>query len=160
VLGSLGALGGAWNAIAAALSPAFMGWMPPDDAAFQAMQAAMRKWVPWQVAVGVALLLVAGVLLASGVGMVRYRRWSVRAAWIWIILKALAVTGSSVVTGLHQRDQMQAMAEAGTPLPAGLVGGMAIGSAILYWLWGMVYPAFLCVWLVRPSIRKQTRDWP
>lgn len=160
VLGSLGALGGAWNAIGAALAPAFMGWMPQDDAAFQAMQAAMRKWMPWQVAVGVALFLVAGVLLASGVGMVKCRGWSVRAAWVWIVLKVLAVTGSAVVTGLHQRDQMQAMAQAGTPMPTGMAGGMALASAILYWLWGMVYPAFLCVWLARPSIRKRTRDWP
>jgi uncharacterized membrane protein SirB2 len=159
VLGVLGVLGGLFNAIGAAFSGWAMSVMPRDDAASRAMLEVMERWRPWQIGVGAALVLVAGLLLASGIGMLLRRRWSVRAAWAWIVLKMVVVTASAAVTGLQQRDQMTAMAQAGAPFPGGFAGAMGIFSALLYWLWGALYPGFLCVWLARGTIRRRVAAW-
>lgn len=115
--------------------------------------------MPWQAAAGVGLTLTAGLLLVWGIGMLGRRRWSVRVAWLWIVLKVAVVTGSALVTGLQQRDQMAAMAQSGVPLPGGMAGAMAVFPAAIYWAWGVLYPAFLCVWLSRGSIRRQVARW-
>lgn len=159
VLGVLGILHGAWSTAYAILFPPMMAWLPVYDAAAGAMRDSMERWMPWQAAAGVALTLTAGLLLVSGIGMLGRRRWSVRLAWLWIVLKVAVVTGSALVTSLQQRDQMAAMAQSGVPIPGGMSGATAVFSAAIYWAWGVLYPAFLCGWLLRGSIRRQVARW-
>lgn len=164
VIGVISIVYGLWgvlNGCGGIFSPFYMqhlGGVIPDDQS-KAVFDGLSEHFGLGLAVGLSGLLVGGLLLASGIGLILRRRWSIRAHTIWAVL-AILQSGLAGVYGFYiQQTQFQAMKAGGMPpmpipMEAFAVVGLFIGLVFL-----CVYPTFVLVWFFRATIRAQMVGW-
>ncbi|UCC32567.1 MAG: hypothetical protein JSU86_09840 [Phycisphaerales bacterium] len=157
VLGGLGCLGGCWGAVSPLFMGVFVEMVPQSQAA---MFDQFQEWGPW---ITVSSLVAAGLavlLLADGIGILRHRRWAVRAAYCWAGLKMVYVVASTAWTFTMQQEQFQAMAQQNLPGIGGgffvAMGAFSVGFGIV---WGWALPVFFLVWFSLPKIRREVAGW-
>ena len=170
ILGAGGALGNCFGVVTPLLMGAFQDVikdaMPqgagPDP--FATLEA-VEKYIPWSIALQVLLLGLSVLLLVAGIALVRRRRWSIKGAAMWAILKILAGVPSAVLGYLSFKATMEAMQnvpnmnqmDAGMMSMMGSVGGMATVVGGL--LWGCAFPAFILIWFSRRKIKEEVAGW-
>lgn len=153
---------GALVALFSAGVPLFSGWTQgfgQTNQSFLAPFKAMNSHSRLYAALGVGLLLLAGLQLAGGIGLLNARRWCRPALLSYALLKIVAagleLWLSIVVTQQQQIDMAQANM-APPPAAAGLINMVVLG---LNTAWKCLWPVFLLVWFNRPSIKAQIRKW-
>lgn len=161
VFGGLGLLFNLWGTIQNLFLNAFIAKMSaqnnPDVAAVI---------VAWSTPMGLASLLqlsISSLLLASGIGMVMRRPWSIPAARLWAWAKIASTIVTAVLTVLMQREQFAAMTQQmqgqGPGTPAGFFTGILVFTAAFTIAWGWALPIFVLIWLRRQSSRREIATW-
>jgi hypothetical protein len=148
IVGVLGAMSAAWGIVSFSLFPEMMRAMPPEAV------AAMEKMKGLTIALSAVGLPVAVLLLASGIGLVRRRRWSVSTAKIWAALRILVAIAGSVGGVLMQDAMMQ-----GNPGMAGMPAGFMRTMQMIGFAWGCGLPVFFLIWLSRAKIKAEVASW-
>lgn len=128
-----------------------------------AILSVMREWMPAQLAIAGTGLLVSGLLLAAGIGVLRERRWGVRAMHVWAAMRIALGVGQALATVGQHRDQLAAMAES-DPSMAGAMSaagssGFTAAQFVLVLGWAAILPVFMLVWFGLKEIKGQTRSW-
>lgn len=159
VLASLGILGACWGIAASLLLDAAF----PGSFLFGVgAPVTTAAWQVWLALSQAATGIVAGLLLAAGIGLVRRRRWGVRASCCWAILKMIVVVLWTAVSYGAQQAQFRqtALSNPGMPVPpTGLVTiAMLVGVGFTI-LWGWALPVFMLIWFSRGRIKNEVAEW-
>ncbi len=167
VFGVLGALGKCWGMATPlffAVMERFFASMPEDEVPEGFGQSfSMMGAYAWPIA-GVSLLktIVACLLVAVGIGLLKQRAWAPVWAIRYAVLDMVLTLGEGTLGALAQVAQMEAM-QAADPTAFGPIGGwttlIAYGSVGLGVLVSLVWPVFLIVWFTRRRVREQTSTW-
>lgn len=158
VLGAGGILGGLYGALSPLMLDAMASMMPQG----QEMVAAAKELGGWTVAISLASVVLAGVLLAGGIGLVKRRRWSVSIIRIWALVRLLLVMANAVLTYQMTKGQFEMMSQqqpGGPPMPAGIGQGFAAIGVAVGVVWGWAFPVFVLIWLARGKIKAETSAW-
>ncbi len=167
VFGVLGALGKCWG-IATPLffmmMDRFFASMPQEEMPEAVGRSfSMMGVYAWPIA-GISLLktIVAGLLVAVGIGLLKRRAWAPAWAIRYAVLDIVLSLGEGVLGALAQVAQMEAM-QAADPTAFAPIGGwttlIAYGSVGLGVLLSMVWPVFLVVWFTRRRVREHVSTW-
>ena len=158
ILGVLGALGGC---IGLTFTP-FLGLMdnivPPEEAP---QLEGLAEMVPSLLATAFAGLVIAVLLLMGGIGLVRRRRWGVTACLTWAVVKMVYVVANAFIGYLVNQAQFEAMQSDPNlqNLPMGFFPAMGAVGSCFGIAWGWILPIFMLIWLTRPGIRAEVREW-
>jgi hypothetical protein len=170
VLGSLGILANLWGIAGIFVARAFSTSSTQSGAG-----PASVTHFPWSTSMLVAHGVFAGValcvsvwLLVAGIGLVRRKRWGVKATrgWAWArIATAVVQVGLTYWLQRVQFDAMQTqMASEGGPPPPAFFGALGTTFAavisVLTFAWAIAWPLVCLLWLRRPVIRAQYQRWP
>ncbi|HSW46695.1 MAG TPA: hypothetical protein VLM89_14125 [Phycisphaerae bacterium] len=98
-------------------------------------------------------------LLAIGIGLLKRRPWSVTLARFWAPLSILLAVCNFFVVHAMQKQMFEAMADQGTPVPQGMAGGIAAGSAACGLMFGCAFPVFMLIWFARRKIKDEVAGW-
>jgi len=159
ILGALGMLGGLWGMV----SPLFVSFMtsrmpPGAEHAFDAVE----QMNTWMVVGSILSLLVAGLLLAAGIGLLRRRLWGLACYSAWAMLKILWVAVNTGIT-LSMRDATMEFIGASNPsgpiIPARLTTLITVIVPVGALIWGWALPVFMLIWLSRAKIKAETVQW-
>jgi hypothetical protein len=159
VLGSLGVLGG----LCGTIGQLFMGTLMSmaEDPEAQKMAGAMAAATPYQATSGVMMLIAAALLLASGIGLVRRRRWGVKLSVVWAVVRIVFAVAQAVLAYLAHEAMMRELAkDPSIPLPPGMMWMGGLMGAAIGLVWGVAYPAFVLIWLNRRAVKEETAEWP
>ena len=167
VFGVLGALSKCWGMATPfffVLMERFFASMPEDEVPAEIGQSfSMMGAYAWPIA-GVSLLktIVACLLVAVGIGLLKQRGWAPAWAIRYAVLDMVLTLGEGVLGGLAQAAQMEAM-QAADPAAFGPMAGwttlITYGSVGFGVLVSMVWPVFLIVWFTRRRVREATSTW-
>lgn len=116
----------------------------------------------WSVIHGVAMLIVAAILLVAGIGLVRRRSSSIDTCRLWSVLKILLTIEACFFTAATQRVQFEAMqSQAPGTMPFGDDFTSMIIAATVVWalVWGCALPVFMLIWFARGKIKAETAQW-
>ena len=159
VFGVLGTLGACSSAMAPALMNLLKDNVPPQQ--MQGMEA-MGEWRGYMLALAVPTLVLALMLLALGVGILKRSRRAAKGVWAWAALKIILVVFSAYLGYMMQQAQFEAMRQApagpGGP-PPGFVDFFSRASLAFGIIWGWALPVFLLVWFNRRKIRTEVAQW-
>ncbi|MFQ5491092.1 MAG: hypothetical protein ACE5GE_10250 [Phycisphaerae bacterium] len=159
ILGALGMLGGLWGMLSPLIVSFMSSRMPPGaEHAFDATER-IKTWI---VAGSILGLLVAGLLLAGGVGLLRRRLWGVSCYRFWAVLKILLVAiNLGVAIAMHATtvEILQSSSPQGSVIPPGLASFMTVIIPALTLIWGWALPVFMLIWLARTKIKAETATW-
>jgi len=159
VFGALGAIGACFRMLSLLimqpLGQAAARQGQPDPFAF------MSDWAGWIVTVSVAALLVAGMLLAGGIGLLRRAAWGRGVILAWVVAKMILVIAQVFMNFEMQKDQMAALAESGTTVSGmqAMIQAMGVVGVVIGILWGWALPVFMLIWLSRAKVRAQVAGW-
>lgn len=151
ILGVLGALGAVWGVVGMTVMSGFMQSAPPE------VLAQLEQMKGWTIAASILSFPVCLLLLATGIGLVSRRQWSITTAKIWAVLKMLLVVFSMGMTW-----QMQGASFRSNPAMAGggnMVTVIQAVSMIFGLAWGWALPVFMLIWLSRTKIKTETAAW-
>ncbi|HRQ72942.1 MAG TPA: hypothetical protein PLU35_07935 [Phycisphaerales bacterium] len=167
VFGVLGALSKCWGMATPlffSMMDRFFASMPEEEVPEAVGQSfSMMGAYAWPIA-GVSLLktVVAGLLVAVGIGLLKQRAWAPAWAIRYAVLDMVLTLGEGTLGALAQVAQMDAM-QAADPTAFGPIGRwttlIAYGSVGLGVLVSLVWPVFLIVWFTRRRVREQTSTW-
>lgn len=111
----------------------------------------------------VVLLLLAGLLLAAGIGLVRSRPWGAKLSVWWAWGKLAASVAFVVASYQMQQTQMELMTR-DPSFPGGGPGGglmsvFVLLSMLASLIWFAAFPVFVLVWFARSRIKEQVANW-
>ena len=158
VLGAGGVLSGLSSAAMPMLVDAMGTAMPEMQRA--PLEAAQEHMV-WTVTSSLLSVLIAAALLAAGIGLVKRRAWSIRAARGWALVRLLFVGIAAVMAYRIGQAQFDAMAEQGDlgGLPEWLVDLLLPLTVVATLAWGWAFPVLILIWLGRAKIKAETGLW-
>lgn len=159
ILGALGILGGLWGMVSP-LFVSFMGSLMPPGAE-RAFEAA-EQMNTWTVVGSILGLLVAGLLLAGGIGLLRRRLWGLGCYGMWAILKILLVAVNAGIALSMQEATMEFINSSnprGPIISAGFTSVMTVIVPASTLIWGWALPVFILIWLARVKIKAETAKW-
>lgn len=102
---------------------------------------------------------IAGLLLASGIGMIVRRRWSSRTVQLWAVLKIVFSLAALVPALLMQQVQFQSMNTGPRPIPANYLMIVMVAGLVLGLLWAWALPIFVLLWFRRAAVRSEVANW-
>lgn len=162
VFGAGGVLLGGWGAVVNLFLIDFFAGLGGQGN--PAAATAMRDWSLPMGLLSLVNAAAAGLLLAAGIGMVRRRRWSIRAATLWAWIKIVLVVLGAVAAVFMQRVQFEAMTQNAANGPAAMPRGVMVGVLVVIGLftvaWGWALPIFTLVWLRLAGSRREIATWP
>ena len=170
VLSSLGMLmygcGAIWNAIWPAISAKISQTTAGGNKTFEAQLEVMRHYLPWNIVNAIVMVGLSAMLLMTGIGLLRRRRWSMRIGITWAVTRILWAVPASWVGYLIAIETFETMekaaADAGQPMPAGINGmlhAFGVGGIVLGALFVSALPAFVLIWFSRSKIRNEVAQW-
>jgi hypothetical protein len=119
-------------------------------------RAALERLEGW-VRLGNATHVLAGLaLLAGGILLVLRRRGAGAVCFVYAGLKAAAIA-LATLPALEQMNLI--MGSTAVPGSPAIINSIAKWSTIAGVLWGLLLPAFVVVWFLRPSIRREMSGW-
>jgi hypothetical protein len=108
--------------------------------------------------IGIGLEL---LLLFTGIGLLKRRRWSGKTAIVWAIGAIIASVIGGVAGQAEMQNQLAKMAQ-DPNLPPG-IGGFSKGIGVTSMWMGIcvacAFPVFMLIWFLRPSIRAEVLTW-
>ena len=165
VLGALGILGGGGGL----LTPFFMSLMselmrevvPKGQPTGMEALEALEQWSGWLITCSLLAIVIAAMLLAAGIGMLRHRRWAVRLGIYWATVKILFVVVQAAFNVPMQKEQLAAMGQMpNTPqLSGSFASAMTILTVIIGVAWGWALPVFLLIWFSRRKVKDDIAGW-
>ncbi len=166
VFGVLGVLAACMGLVSNVLVAIFGGSMQGMPEVQKAQFEVMRQYVVPNSIMMVVGTVVAAWLLVAGIGVLRRRPWSRRAAVGWAVAKILYAIPGSVLGYLLNKALFDAMEQAaidsGTPMPTGIFTSMQSGGAAMIGcetLWAWALPLFLIIWFRRASVKTEVERW-
>jgi hypothetical protein len=159
VFGACAALAGLWGMVSPLLVGAMYDAMPPGVNTAQMKVA--QEWTAYTVPLAGLTTLAAVLLLIAGVGLTMRKAWSPRLCISWAVLKMLIVLVNAGLGVVMMREVFSAMEDdpAMAGVPAGLMGGVAIGASAVGVIWGWALPVFMLIWFSRRKIKGQVAEW-
>lgn len=125
-------------------------------------------WVTTSVVLSLISLVLAGMIIAAGIGAVRFRAWSLKLHVWWAVLKIPVAAGVSVagafVSVAMFRSMQASMAAQGNPMIFGTgMNWVAIAGAVFNFLVAIAYPVAVLITtrfsaVREPLLGQQTRD--
>lgn len=97
--------------------------------------------------------LLAGLLLAGGIGLIRQRRWAVRVLLTWAWLRVVEGVVNAVVQAMMQREMFQQAGAQSPGMPAPFVHVMTVVSFVFALAWAAALPVFLLIWFRGRRVR-------
>jgi len=167
VFGVLGAISKCWGMATPfffGLMDRFFASMPEDEMPEAVRQSfSMMGAYAWPIA-GVSLLktVVACLLVAVGIGLLKQRAWAPAWAIRYAVVDMALTLGEGTLGALAQVAQMEAMQSADPAAFAPMTGWttlIAYGSVGLGVLVSLVWPVFLIAWFTRRRVRETTSTW-
>ena len=157
IVGVLALLGGLGGSVSWYFIEAF-GFRPPGAAD---TLAAVKEWKGLSIGSSLVSALVAAMLVAGSIGLLKRCAWSPGLLKLWAVLRILVAALAAVVALLITQSQFDAMrAEPGAVVPPqSLMKGIAVFGAAFTLLWGSALPVFMLIWLARPVIKLETSAW-
>lgn len=159
VFGVLGMLGACSSAMGPALMNLLKDKLPPQQR--QGMEV-MGEWSGYMLAIAVPTLILAALLLALGVGILKRSPKAAKGARVWAVLKIILVVCSAYGGYRMQEAQFEAMRQApagpGVP-PPGVLALVSRAGLAFSVVWGWALPVFFLVWFKRPKIRAEVAEW-
>ena len=157
VFGSMGTLAGFCGGLGSLFMGTMMSTFAKGNAQTQSMVDGMKAIMPYQL-ISCALTFIPGViLLISGIGTLRRRRWARRVSMLWVVVR-LVLGGIGVFVGLRTQQVMQQhMGSMPSPSWASIFQGPA--GMVIGLVWVSAYPIFILIWFNRAAIKKETATW-
>ncbi len=129
--------------------------------------AAAGQYAALTVGIYAVSLVLAGALLAGGIGLLNQRRWSRRVLLAWAVSKVVYAVPATMLQMMMQKDAMLAAqasaAGAGggamPPMANNIMQAMGVFGMIIGLAWLSALPAVMMAWLWRPTIRAQVNGW-
>ncbi|MBC7835795.1 MAG: hypothetical protein H7Y88_11950 [Phycisphaerales bacterium] len=126
-----------------------------------AVARAIEDEMPLQAALAGVGAILSVWLLASGIGLMMRRRWSVSSLRSWSILRILWVIASislMVIGPLVSAEQASRATRTADPSQA-TTSALWLVFLIIPLGWGLALPVFSLIWLSRPKIKAETAGW-
>ncbi len=120
-----------------------------------------KEQMAWTVASSLLSVLVAAVLLAAGIGLVKRRAWSLRLARGWAVVRCVFVVigaGMAYKMGEAQFEAMAGQSGLGS-LPEWFVELLVPLAVVISLAWGWAFPVLILIWLGRAKIKAETGLW-
>jgi hypothetical protein len=158
ILGVLGMIGGLMN-----LSGGF--WLEFSVTAgggtlTDELRAELVAIKPAMIGLAVSSMVIAGLLLATGILTLRRRPLARPVAIVWSTLKILLAVVSTLIAFAIQDIQIRSGLGGGGPAAMmWITRTMMGGSLILGALWTVALPVFLLIWFNRARIRAEITEW-
>lgn len=157
--------GGMLAGMGGIFGPMIQEWAASLAPQAQAQLEVTTKWRTWTVVSSAGALLIATLLLCSGIFLARRARHSVWMLRVWGLIKMVYAAFAAVLGYQMQKEAVEALlsdpsAMGGAPPFAPslfhAIGwiGIAIGVA---WAWAL--PVFVLIWFGRARIRRQIAEW-
>lgn len=103
--------------------------------------------------------LLAGLLLAAGIGILKRRRWSLAPAFVYAVARIIHATVSTIAQMPMQKEMLRSTSATPSPLPPRLMELLVNISVPITIAIGCALPVFLLIWLLRPRIKAETAAW-
>jgi len=103
--------------------------------------------------------LLAGLLLAAGIGILKCRRWSLAPAFVYSVARIIHATVANIAQMPMQKEMLRSTAATPSPLPPRLMELLVNISIPITIAIGCALPVFLLIWLLRPRIKAETAGW-
>ncbi|MFW6058903.1 MAG: hypothetical protein ACODAQ_01900 [Phycisphaeraceae bacterium] len=159
VLGALGLLGLIWQMAMPFVMEPFLNSLGPPGTA-QTQELAVQRH-PLMLASNVFQFVLAAILLAVGVLLIRRRalarRLGLTWAWLDIVAVVLGLTINYVLQQAHWAEQ-QAAGSATPGMQNFEQVGLIIGSLVGL-VFGCALPVFMLIWLSRAKVKAEVVEW-
>ncbi|MFH1419468.1 MAG: hypothetical protein ABII12_14425 [Planctomycetota bacterium] len=160
ILGALNILQGCSGAVSPLLMGGFARMAPVGQ---PTGMEGMLTWQAWTIPLSILGLCLGILLLVVGIGILKRRRWAVRAGFYWAMLKVPFALASSILGYLVQQDTFEAIQQQGgaamPPMGGGFFAAMGAFTVVFGLVWGWALPVFLIVWLSRQRIKAEVACW-
>jgi hypothetical protein len=118
------------------------------------------RWFVWSAGSTIIGALLALLLLAGGIGLLRRNRGGARLLIIWAWTRIGFAVIESIITVLIQREQLAAAREGTeTPMAEGVETGVVILAFIWTLSWGIVLPVIILLVLTMARTREEIAGW-
>jgi hypothetical protein len=116
---------------------------------------------PWTALLSAGDFLLAGLLMAASIGMLRRRDWSVRTAVLWSWAKSVTAVGDGILTAVTFRRSVPLLRNLLPPevLTPETMNILLIGAVCISLVLGLSTPVFVLVWFRRARIRAEVATW-
>lgn len=158
VFGALGCLGAIWGVVGTLLFPAAATRMPPNQAA---LAQAMAEMSSTYLITSILTAPAAVILLITGIGLFKRRKWGITTGKVWAIIKMIVVVVSTYLGSVAQRAFSERMAQ-DPNMPQGAYSYIEISNliwAVTGILWGCALPIFILTWFSRYKIKAEVAAW-
>jgi hypothetical protein len=119
---------------------------------------AVRPYLAWEGGLHVFQGVVGGVGLAAGIALCRRRPSAGRLVDAWIVLQVVATACHTLLAWAVQSAMFQVQ-QVQTPSLAPFQGVLLWLTSCVGIAWGLALPAFLWVWMRRPTVRDHMKTW-
>ncbi len=167
IFGSLGALGGAYQAVAPFLMGMIGGFVPESDDQAKVVFESMAAWRFPLMVVGIGSLILSVMLIVCGAQLVGRKESASGLHKKWAISKILFSLVAVTINTLAQMAQMkvameqqsQSMGGGGaqfveTAMMVAMVVGIIMGIAF-----ACAYPVFILIWFSREKVKNEVQSW-
>lgn len=133
--------------------------MVPEDT--RVVEAMMLAAGPLGWIASILRILTSILLLVLGIGLARKSRWAISLTWWWIVLKIITELLNGIIQVVVQYRAFMSEDFFSTSSQAGLAGFLIfmILVSILTFLWYLIGPVFMMIWLTRPRVRAYWNAW-
>lgn len=154
-------LGGVWGFLAPAFLEAVAKNVPANQAA---PFAAMQEWSTWIVVRSALTMLIALVLLVTGIDLLRRRRRGIKLGRVWAVLKMIFGVAGALVGLAMQQEQLQEisqqMSQQNAPISGSVLAVLGAVGVVFGILWTCAFPVFLLIWFSRAKVKTEYAQWP
>jgi hypothetical protein len=172
VVASLGLLSNGCGGVANLFMPAIMSRMQQQsgqsDPIVQVQMDIIHKYIGWNIANALVMVVLGIILLVGGISMVKRKRSGVSMSVVWAVARIIWAIPASYVGSLVFNDTVEAMRKAAEQNPNaqqpppgmfGLMQSFGAVGVVIGVVFACAIPVFVLVWLNRPAIKAETAQW-
>ncbi|MBN1490611.1 MAG: hypothetical protein JXA69_11900 [Phycisphaerae bacterium] len=159
VFGAVTIIFGVFGLVSTSFEDFFLSSMSPEQAA--ETQRITASYQPWMIGSACVALVLAILLLVSGIGVVQRRRPGARRLRVWAYLSIPYAVAAMIMQAVLQSELIEVtqagIGPTGTP---GVLEEIIVVPMLLFGLaWSCAGPVFVLVWFSRKSIKAEVADW-
>ena len=166
VFAGFGFLSSAWGLFVAVAGNPFLGFgasTPAMQVQAKAEAAMQERLLPLTIGSTALTLVITGLMLTAGILLLKKRqsglKWSNRYAWTSLVgkvINAVMIFAFILPASKAMTDQLSK----GSPMPAGLMEGIMLGSMVIGLIISCIYPILTLVFLNRPNVKTWFANQP